>query len=101
EEDGVNYVDEFPVEFDVFDYVSEEVYNSQNSSPVDTVIDIIVSNNLLPEILDTNYVYPDYKEHYQFITINRAINALKDKGIDITVTAELIENKLVIEYDEN
>jgi len=101
EEDGVSYVDEFPVNFNVFDYSSEEIYNIETLSPMDKVIDIIISNNLLPEILDTFYIYPDYEEHYKFLTINRAIDALEDKDIDIPIIAEVIENTLNIKYDEN
>lgn len=101
EEDGVNYIDEFPIEFNVFDYLNEDIYNSRNLSPDDAVIDIIVSNNLLPEILSSYYIYPDYDEHYQFITINRAINALTDKGMNIPVVTELKDENLSISFDEN
>lgn len=101
EEDGVNYVNDFPIDLNVFGYANEESYILETASPVDKVIDIIVSNNLLPEILNTYYIHPDYDEHFKFITINRAINALKDKGIDVPVNAELVEGKLVISFDKD
>lgn len=100
EEDGVNYVDEFPINFNVFEYSSEEIYNAENLSPMDKVIDIIISNNLLPEILDTFYIYPDYEEHYKFITMNRAIDALEDKDIHVPIVVEVAGNSLNIKYDE-
>ncbi|HHV46918.1 MAG TPA: penicillin-binding protein [Tissierellia bacterium] len=100
EEDGANYVDEFPINFNVFEYSSEEIYNAENLSPMDKVIDIIISNNLLPEILDTFYIYPDYEEHYKFITMNRAIDALEDKDIHVPIVVEVAGNSLNIKYDE-
>lgn len=100
EEDGVNYIDDFPIELNAFAYLNEELFMSESLSPEDKVIDIIASNNLLPEILDTYYIHPDYSEHFIFITINRAINALKDKGIDVPVIVELDGSNLTIKYDE-
>ncbi len=49
----------------------------ENLTPIEKVIDIIIENNLLPQILDTYYINPDYQEHFQFITVNKAINALR------------------------
>ena len=100
EEDGVIYVDEFPIEFNIFEYSSEEVYETEKLTPTDKVIDIIISNNLLDQILDTYYVNPDYNEHYQFITINKAINALENRGIEVPVEANLTQDGLEISFDE-
>ncbi len=100
EEDGVDYVDDFPIKFNIFKFSNEDMYLSQNMSPDDKVIDIIIENNLLPLILDTYYIYPDYEEHFQFITINKAINALESKGIDVPVIATLTSNGLDISFDE-
>ena len=46
EEDGVNYVDEFPLEFNIFKYANEEVYKTEETNPTDKVIDIIIEHNL-------------------------------------------------------
>lgn len=101
EEDGVIYVDDFPIEFNIFEFSSEEIYTIEKMTPVDKVIDIIISNNLLPQILDTYYIHPDYEDHYQFITINKAINALESKGIEIPIKAKLEAGGLEISFDEN
>lgn len=100
EEDGVYYEDEFPIELNAFAYSDAGAAVSQNLSPVDTVIDIIVSNNLLPALLDTYYIHSNYGEHFKFITINRAINALEDKGIEVPVIAELVGDNLSLKYNE-
>ena len=101
EEDGVIYVDDFPIEFNIFEFSSEEIYTIEKMTPVDKDIDIIISNNLLPQILDTYYIHPDYEDHYQFITINKAINALESKGIEIPIKAKLEAGGLEISFDEN
>lgn len=100
EEDGVDYVDDFPIEFNIFKFADEGQYISENMTPEDKVIDIIIENHLLSSILDTYYVHPDYEEHFQFITINKAINALESKGMDIPVVTELNSGGLDIKFDE-
>jgi len=101
EEDGVSYVDEFPINFNVFEYSSEEIYDMESLSPLEKVIEIIISNNLLPEILDTYFIYPGYEEHFKFITINRAIDALENKDINVPIVANIINGELVVQFDEN
>ncbi|MBU5455450.1 penicillin-binding transpeptidase domain-containing protein [Caproiciproducens sp. MSJ-32] len=100
EEDGVDYVDDFPIKFNIFKFSNENMYLTENMSPDDKVIDIIIENDLLYSILDTYYIYPDYEEHFQFITINKAINALESKGIEVPVIATLTSNGLTINFDE-
>nr|WP_272876687.1 penicillin-binding transpeptidase domain-containing protein [Clostridium sp. Cult1] len=101
EEDGVIYVDEFPIEFNIFDYKREDIYEIENITPTEKVLDIIISNNLLPQILDTYYIHSDYKEHYQFITVNKAINALKTKGIDMPINVALNQNGVELNYNND
>lgn len=101
EEDGVSYVDEFPIEFNIFDYKNEKTYELENTEPTEKVIDIIISNNLLSQILDAYYIHPDYEEHYQFMTVNKAINALDNKGIETPIHAEINEEELILNYDSD
>ena len=99
EEDGVNYVDDFPLEFNIFKFASEEIYSIEETNPTDKVIDIIIEHNLLPELLDTYYLNPEYSDHYQFIMANRAINAMESKGVDVPINTNLEENKVVFKFD--
>lgn len=102
EEDGVTYVDDFPINLNTFKYKNEEDYFNEDLMPNDKVIDIIINNSLLSEILNTSYIHPDYNEHYKFVTSERAVNALRDKGIKIPEGATDI-NELVklINDDKN
>ena len=100
EEDGVNYVDDFPLKFNIYKYASEKIYNIEETNPTDKVIDIIIEHNLLPELLNTYYLNSEYDDHYQFIMANRAINALEFKGIDVPIETSLEENKVVFKFDD-
>lgn len=97
EEDGVAYVDEFPINLNVFKYKSEEDYFNEDSMPEDKVIDIVISHNLLPELLNSSYTHSEYAEHYKFQIKDRAINALIDKGVNIpegSIDVDLLMNKI-------
>lgn len=100
EEDGVSYVDEFPVDLNVFKYKNEEDYINEDSMPNDKIIDIIIEDNMLRELLWTFYNHPDYKEHYQFATAERAIHALRSKGINIPININKNGTNIEFKYDE-
>lgn len=101
EEDGVSYSDEFPIELNTFKFKSELDYFDEYLNPMDKVIDIIVKNNLIPQILNLYYSHEGYQGHYEFITINKAINALKNKNIDVPIIAEINADGLHISFDSN
>ncbi len=101
EEDGVNYIDEFPIELNTFRYKTENDYMVENQSPMDKIIDTIIENNLLERVLNTYYIHEKYPEHYQFITANRGINALEAKGIDIPIKTSIKDGNLIMEFDKN
>ncbi len=101
EEDGVSYVDEYPLDLNVFKYNSEEAYISNDQTPVNRVVDIIIQNNLLPQILKLYYIHDAYPEHYQFIAINRALNALRNKSINVPVDVNLQDGNLRVEFNES
>ena len=100
EEDGANYSDEFPIELNKFSYGDKD-YLSKNLSPIDEIMGIILDNDLISTILNSYYISEDYDEHYKFITANRAMNALNQKGIDTPMEIKLVEDNIVIEYQKN
>ena len=55
EEDGASYVDDFPIELSVFAY-DDEVYLSEDLSPMDEIIGKILDNNLIPTLLNSYYI---------------------------------------------
>lgn len=101
EEDGVSYVDEFPIGLNIFKYKNDEDYINEDFTPNDKIIDIIVENNMLGEVLRTFYNHPDYEEHYKFATAERAIHALRSKGLNIPINIKKNDFDIEINYDEN
>ncbi len=97
EEDGVNYIDEFPIEMNVFKYKNEDSYNNENQDPEEKIIDIIINNNFLHQILNTFYVD---NENFKFLTGNKAIHALQSKGIDMPIEISLADGGVVFNFEE-
>lgn len=98
EEDGVNYADEIPIQLNIYKYAREEDYLKENLEPIDKVLDIIEEYDLISEILDTYYIHPTYEEHFKFITANKAISALLDRGIDVPVIASIEDGQVVFSF---
>lgn len=98
EEDGVRYIDDFPIDLNTFEYKDEKDHLNEELGPNDKIIETIIENNLLKEILSTFYVHDEYKEHYKFITAERAINALVSKEIDVPIFSKIDNNNLKITY---
>ncbi|WMM23555.1 penicillin-binding transpeptidase domain-containing protein [Tissierella sp. MB52-C2] len=84
EEDGVSYIDDFPINLNSFKYKAEKDYFEESLMPDDKVVDIIINHNLIGELLEASYIHQEYQEHYKFSIIEKAINALEDKDIEVT-----------------
>lgn len=98
EEDGVSYIEDFPIDLNTFKYKNQKDYIEEELTPNEKVVDIILKNNLLKEILSTNYIHTEYSEHYKFITVERGINALIDKGIEVPILAKVNNGNLEVTY---
>lgn len=101
EEDGAPYIDDFPIELNILKYKDEEDYDGEFYNPIDKVIDTIVEKRLLSDVLNLYYVDDSYEEHYKYIVFNRAISALKDKGIEIPVLTDIKDGNLEIKFNED
>lgn len=99
EEDGVNYVDEIPIQLNLFKYKSEEDYQIETLDPTDKVIEIIMDNDLILDVLDSYYLHTEYSGHFPFITADKAIDALSDKGIEFPFITKISDGVLVFEDD--
>ncbi len=100
EEDGVSYIADYPLDLNVFIYKDEKDYLSNDQLPINKVVDIVIENNLLPELLNMFYIHTDYDEHFKFIAVNRAINALKNKSINVPIDSYIEGGGLEIVFTE-
>ena len=100
EEDGVTYLDELPIKLNTFHYINENNIEIEGSDPEDVIIETIIENNLLGQLLDT-YYKGEREGHFLFLTANKAIHALENKGLDIPISVSLNGDSVVYSYDEN
>lgn len=100
EEDGVSYIDDFPIELNKIVYNSVEAYLDEISNPLNKAIDIVIENNLVASVLDSTYINREYEDHYKFIMADRAIALLEAKGMDIPIYTELNGDKILYKYKE-
>ncbi len=88
EEDGVSYIDSFPIDINVFKYKELNASN-QIILPSERIIDIIVENNLLREIIALKEFQTSKEDHFDFSMLDRAIYILDEKEIEISDPASL------------
>lgn len=99
EEDGTSYVDEIPIQLNIFKFRTEEDYQVVLMDPIDKVLEIIIENNLVSDVLDSYYIHDDYSDHFKFISANKAIDALVDKGIDVPIYTVINDGEVQILFD--
>lgn len=80
EEDGVPYINDYPIQLSIFEYESIDLYMASELSPEDTVITALIENGLLIELMGKQLQKP-YKEHFQLDMYKRALAAVADRGI--------------------
>lgn len=80
EEDGVTYINDYPIQLNIFEYESIDLYMANELSPEDTVITALIDNGLLVELMGKQLQKP-YPEHFQLNMYKRALDAIADRGI--------------------
>ena len=78
EDDGTTYSNDYPLDLNVLKYNSVEAYFTNDYSPTDKVVDIILQNNLLEEFLQMEFSKP-YGDHFKVSIFKRAQDALQGK----------------------
>ncbi|WP_409228260.1 penicillin-binding transpeptidase domain-containing protein [Gudongella sp. SC589] len=82
ETDGAEYVNDYPVELNYIKYSSIDSYLSNEDSPMDKLVKILLENSLLNEFLTMEYSKP-YNDHFGVTIFKRAQDVLSDKNPDI------------------
>lgn len=80
EEDGVPYNNDYPIQLNIFEYSSIDLYMANELSPEDTVITALIENGLLIELMGKQLQKP-YQEHFQLSMYKRGLDAIADRGI--------------------
>ncbi len=99
--DGVTYLDEFPIELNVFKYKTNEDYLSEELKPKEKVLQIIKDNNLIGELLDLKYNEKEYPEHVDFVVAEYMMQALRTKGIEIPIEVDRSGENVILYYRDD
>lgn len=102
EEEGVNYIDEFPIDLNYFSYNNEFMYIESNKTPYEHVIDLIMNNNLVGELINTTMKIDDNTQPRTFFTARRLINILENEGISMPIKIDFNEEQnIIFDFDTN
>lgn len=99
EEDGVRYIDSFPIDLNVFKYKKGSEDQDIVAIASERIVNIIIENNLMGEILSSPPFEPKYDEHYKFSMIDKAIYILEEDEIEISGDTKVDEIAFEISED--
>ncbi|MFA5525132.1 MAG: penicillin-binding transpeptidase domain-containing protein [Tissierellales bacterium] len=102
DDDGVNYIDEFPIALNQFLYNNDSMYIESNQTPYEYVVDLLVDNNLISELLDSSMRIDDGHDSKTFLTAKSALNVLENEDISIPIKIDFDKEKNIIySFDPN
>lgn len=94
EEDAINYLSEFPLLFNEFEYNNEVSINDSIISPRDRVLEIIVEKALIDEIIDLYYFKNFDGLEFKYFSVQNMINSLEFNSKKVPIGYNLKDNKL-------
>jgi len=98
DDEGVNYIDEFPIALNVFSFNNETMYMENSKTPNEYVVELLLDNNLIGELINTNMRIVDGSNSRIFFTAERAVNTLENEGISMPIKINLDDLGNVIYY---
>lgn len=99
EEDGVTYIDSFPMDLNVFTYKNKTHDIEDIISPEEKVIDLIIANNLLEEIIEDSQFRGGSLDHFEFSIYDRTKYILEEKEIEVLESTPISEIASYIKED--
>ncbi|SCG83734.1 Penicillin-binding protein 2 PBP-2 [Proteiniborus sp. DW1] len=100
--EGVNYIDEFPIELNVFLFNNETMYMENSKTPNEYVLELLIDNNLIGELINSTMRIDDAVNSRIFFTAERAVNTLENEGISMPIKIKLDdEGNVIYYYDSN
>lgn len=84
EEDGVTYIDNFPMDLNTFKYESDPQDEEDIAIASERIVNIIIENNLIHEILSSPLFEGEYEDHFIFSIIDKALYILEESEIEVS-----------------
>lgn len=85
EEDGVFFQGEFPLDLNYYTFEKESMYETHENTPQEIMVEKLEDENILRAFIDSSMNLDRFKNHYFFDVKQRALNAVREKYIDIPV----------------
>lgn len=98
--EGTTYMDELPIIFNSYRYKDGSDYDESGLDAVEKVANIIVENNLIPELIGTSMEYSNDASVPKFITAKKVINILENESTEIPIDANYEDGIVIFSYDE-
>ncbi len=99
DEQGENYVDNFPIVFNCIEYKNIESY--YDNDPLDEIADLIIKYDLTTNVLDTIFYNKSQDRQFLFMTGQKAIQILENEGISIPIEAYYDGNNVIYTFNED
>ncbi len=102
DDEGVSYIDEFPISLNTFSFSNEALYMENSKTPDEYVLELLINNNLVGELINSSMRIDDDTNHRTFFTAERAVNTLENEGIVMPIKIDFNEEgSLIYYYDSN
>lgn len=100
EQDAINYTTEFPLLINEYIYDENASVNSNDISPRDRILDIIIENDLIDEILDSYYLNTIDNKEFKYFAAQNIINSLEFNSKEVPIKYELQNDNLIFSFIE-
>ncbi len=102
EEEGENYLDEFPIKLDVITYKDDSEYIENFKEPEKEIVEIILKNKLIKDIIKLYYTHNSNDSNFTVSIADRIKTILKNNGITVPILINVDSNSKEVrfEYDK-
>ncbi|QQK07153.1 penicillin-binding transpeptidase domain-containing protein [Miniphocaeibacter halophilus] len=97
--DGATYNIEYPISYNIISYKDKEDYISEDESPIEKTIRIIIENDLVSTLVKEEYTEDTKNGEYRYRVVDSIIKSIKNKGFSLPLSSGL--DKLEFEDVEN
>ncbi|HHX71256.1 MAG: penicillin-binding transpeptidase domain-containing protein [Miniphocaeibacter sp.] len=97
--DGATYNMEYPISYNIISYKNKDDYISEDESPIEKTVRIIIENNLVPTLIKEEYKENTKNGEYKYRVVDSIIKSIKNKGYNLPLSSGM--DKLEFEDVEN
>ncbi len=102
EEEGEDYLDEFPIKLDVVTYKDDSEYIENFEEPEKEIVEIILKNKLIKDIIKLYYIHNSDDGKFTVSVADKIKTVLKNNGVTVPIMINVNSNsrEVKFEYDK-